>query len=74
MDISDIVHWVCLGLCAIHALISWISSFRLGKKVIDICNKCGSPVVDQEKHDCFSLSTFQLTALEQFIKSIKEDK
>lgn len=63
MDISNIFEYLCLGVCVIHAVVSWINSFRLGKKINRVCELCGSPVVEGEKHDCLPL-----TAFESFIK------
>ncbi|UPW41998.1 hypothetical protein [Dipodfec virus RodF1_43] len=52
----------------VHFVYAIVSSFRNGKKIDRLCDKCHLPVVEDTPHKC--LSEQQLQLLEKFINSI----
>lgn len=63
---------LCVGVCILHLIIGVISAIVQNKKISKICDKCGSPIFEGEKHTC-SLTYEELSALVAFVKDFKGD-
>lgn len=62
---------LCLGVCVFHFVVGVISAILNHKQIKKICEHCGAPIVEGEKHTC-NLSYEELTALVAFLKNLKE--
>lgn len=70
MSFEMVIEIVCVAICALHAVIGWLHSLRLGRKVDALCLKCGQPLEDGVEHEC-QLDDSQLKKLVDFVQSIK---
>ena len=74
MSVYEIVCLCVCGLfCFFNCLCGFIRAAKTDKKITKLCEKCGVPVLEDEKHEC-PLSEEQLTALTVFLASLKGDK
>lgn len=65
---------VCLAVCAAHMFFDLLKSFIMGKRITNLCNKCGKLVAEGEEHKCDDvLNSSQLEKLSQFIASLRGD-
>lgn len=62
---------LCLIFCVLHSIVSFVNTHKLNKRVTALCDKCGSPVIEGESHDCV-LNTTQLKALSAFVAELKK--
>lgn len=62
---------LCFVFCVVHSIISIFNARRLNKRISALCDKCGSPVIEGESHDCV-LNTTQLKALSAFVAELKK--
>lgn len=78
------IEFFCLGFCFLHMIFSFVQSFIQHKKIKSICEKCLSPVLEGEEHQCSeavlharelvcSLPEEQLILLSQFVQFLKKD-
>lgn len=63
--------YVCIALCGLHILYAIYERFSFKRRVIAVCEKCGTPVSDFANHDC-DLTSKQLEALMSFVISLKK--
>lgn len=73
MLLDKILECVCVVVCLIHAVVGYLHSRHIGKKVDALCLKCGQPIEQGVEHKC-DLDDVQLDKLVDFVKSIKENK
>lgn len=71
--LTMILECVCVVACLLHAVIGYIHSRRIGKKVDALCLKCGEPIEEGVEHKC-ELDDSQLSKLVDFINSVKGGK
>lgn len=66
---------LCVSFCVLCSLVHFtaelILSIKQNKKIKELCNKCGFPVYDGEKHDC-KLSDEQLKSLYDFVVLLRK--
>lgn len=43
---------LCFVYCIIHTVVQCIGACKLNKKITSLCEKCGSPVVEGDSHEC----------------------
>ncbi|WGL31148.1 hypothetical protein [Dipodfec virus UOA04_Rod_751] len=60
---------ICCVFCIIHFIVGLINSKLQNKKIEKICDKCLTPLVEGEKHEC-SVSTGALCELAEYITKI----
>lgn len=66
--------YLCIAVCALHFIVSFIQSLLSGKKIERICTKCLHPVLKGEEHNCSDvLTSEQLSKLTEFISSLRGD-
>lgn len=61
---------LCFAFCLVHSIISSIQSHKLNKRILALCERCGAPVVEGERHECPELTSDQLSALVEFVNSM----
>lgn len=67
------IDYICIAVCVLHFVVSFISSLIQRKKINMLCDKCNSPIVEGEQHDC-ELTSSQLKALTNFILELKKSE
>lgn len=70
MSFETVIEIVCVAICALHAVIGWLHSLSLGRKVDALCLKCGEPIEKGVEHNC-NLTQFQYGKLIDFVKLVK---
>lgn len=63
---------VCVVVCLLHSVISIINALLTRRKINKFCDKCYSPIIDGEEHEC--LTDDQLKALTVFVASLNSKK
>lgn len=62
---------LCGFMCLFHFVYSFISSYLMKKKIDKFCERCGSPIYEDEVHKC--LSDTQIGKLVEFVNSLRGD-